>query len=187
MGSSITWFSTYKCVERPVRPVSAGVGISAANFLGQHHISGHKGQNSIRGHKGRNPSGTRCRGFLALESQCRGFLGLGISMSWLFILWKNALESRCRGLFVSVSRCRGFLVLGSRCRGFLALESRCRSFLVLGSRCRGMCVSAASFSFSLWKQKKNTQNYFNYIVEEYFSYPNLCNTYQHNVCITRLE
>ena len=27
----------------------------------------------------------------------------------------------------------------------------------------------------------------NYIVEEYFSYPNLCNTCQHNVCITRLE
>ena len=86
MGSSITWFSTYKCVERPVRPVSAGVGISAANFLGQHHISGHKGQNSIRGHKGRNPSGTRCRGFLALESQCRGFL---------------VLASRCRGFLSS--------------------------------------------------------------------------------------
>ena len=55
---------------------------------------------SIRGHKGQNFTGTRCRGFLVLKSRCRGFLNLGISMSWLFVLWKNALESRCRGLFV---------------------------------------------------------------------------------------
>ena len=39
-------------------------------------------------------------------------------MSWLFILCKNAFESRSRGLVVSVSRCRGFLALESRCRGF---------------------------------------------------------------------
>ena len=30
----------------------------------------------IRGHKGQNSTGTRCRGFLALESRCRGFLVL---------------------------------------------------------------------------------------------------------------
>ena len=28
----------------------------------------------IRGYKGQNSTGTRCRGFLALESRCRGFL-----------------------------------------------------------------------------------------------------------------
>ena len=43
------------------------------------------------------------------------FFSLGISMSWLFVLRKNALELRCRGLFVSVTQCRGFLVLESRC------------------------------------------------------------------------
>ena len=40
----------------------------------------------IRGHKGQNSTGTRCRGFLALESRCRGFL---------------VLESRCRGFLSS--------------------------------------------------------------------------------------
>ena len=54
------------------------------------------------------------------------FFSLGISMSWFFVLWKNTLESRCPGLFVSVSRCHGFMVLESRCRGFLVLESQCR-------------------------------------------------------------
>ena len=77
---------------------------------------------TIRGHKGQNSTGT------------------GISMLWLFVLWKNALESRCRGLFVSVSRCRGFMVLRSRCRGFMVLESRCRGFLVLEYRCRVFLV-----------------------------------------------
>ena len=43
----------------------------------------------IRGHKGRNSAGNL--------------------MSWLFVLWKNALESQYRGLIVSVSRCRSFL------------------------------------------------------------------------------
>ena len=40
----------------------------------------------IRGYKGQNSTGTRCRGFLALESRCRGFL---------------VLESRCRGFLSS--------------------------------------------------------------------------------------
>ena len=40
----------------------------------------------IRGHKGQNSTGTRCRGFLVLESRCRGF---------------SALESRCRGFLSS--------------------------------------------------------------------------------------
>ena len=42
--------------------------------------------NTIRGHKGQNSTGTRCRGFLALESRCRGFL---------------VLESRCRDFLFS--------------------------------------------------------------------------------------
>ena len=45
-----------------------------------------------RGHKGQNSTGTRCRGFLALEPRCRVFL---------------VLESRCRGFLVLESRCRG--------------------------------------------------------------------------------
>ena len=40
----------------------------------------------IRGRKGQNFKGTRCRGFLVLESRCRGFL---------------VLESRCRGFLSS--------------------------------------------------------------------------------------
>ena len=64
---------------------------------------------------------------------------LGILMSWFFVLWKNTLESRCRGLFVSVSWCHGVLVPKYRCRGFLVLEFRYRD----------ICASTASFSFSL--------------------------------------
>ena len=40
----------------------------------------------IRGHKGQNSTGTRCGGFLALESRCRGFL---------------VSESLCRGFLFS--------------------------------------------------------------------------------------
>ena len=49
-----------------------------------------------------------------------------------------------------------------------------------------VCLCSLVFVF-IMKTEKITQNYFNYIVEEYFSYPNLCNTYHHNVCISRLE
>ena len=77
--------------------------------------------------------------FFRLGIAMSWFFSLGIPMLWHFVPWKNVLESRCRGLIVSVSRCRGFL----------ALESRCRGFLVLESRCRGICASTASFSFSL--------------------------------------
>ena len=43
-------------------------------------------QTFIRRYKGQNSTGTRCRGFLVLESRCRGFL---------------VLESRCRGFLSS--------------------------------------------------------------------------------------
>ena len=49
-----------------------------------------------------------------------------------------------------------------------------------------MCLHGLVFVF-IMKIEQITQNYFNYIVEEYFNYPNLCNSYLHNVCITRLE
>ena len=89
----------------------------------------------MREHKGQNSTGTRCRGFLILESWCLGFLVLESRCRGFLFLWKNALESPCCGLFVSVSRCRGFLVLESRCCGFLVLESWCLVFSVLESRC----------------------------------------------------
>ena len=37
------------------------------------------------------------------------------------------------------------------------------------------------------ENKKITHNYVNYVVEKYFSCPNLCNIYLHNVCISKLE
>ena len=93
----------------------------------------------IRGHKGQNSTETRCRGFLVLESRCCGF---------------SVLESRCRGLSSSekmpwnhdvVGQLSPFLV-----SWFFGLGiSMSRGFLVLESRCRGICVSTASFSFSL--------------------------------------
>ena len=65
----------------------------------------------IRGHKGQNSTGTRSPRFLALESRCRGF----------FITWHKGQNSKG-------TRCRGFLALASRCRGFSVLEPRCRGF-----------------------------------------------------------
>ena len=104
------------------------------------------------------------------------FFSLGISMSWLIVLWKNALGSRCRGLFVSVSQCRGFLVLESRCRGFLVLESQCR----------GNVPPRPRFRYH-GENKKTTHNYVNYVVEKYFTCPNLCNIYLHNASLSELE
>ena len=37
------------------------------------------------------------------------------------------------------------------------------------------------------ENKKITHNYVNYVVEKYFSCPNLCNNCLHNVCISKLE
>ena len=37
------------------------------------------------------------------------------------------------------------------------------------------------------ENKKIRHNYVNYVVEKYFSCPNLCNIYSHNVCISELE
>ena len=97
----------------------------------------------IRGHKGQNFTGMSW--LFGLRIRMLWFFSFGILMSWLFVIWKNALKSRCHGLFVSISRCRGVLVP----------ESRCRVFLVLESWCRGICASMASFSLSSWKQKNH--------------------------------
>ena len=40
---------------------------------------------------------------------------------------------------------------------------------------------------SPWSRFRFNANCFNYIVEEYFTYPNLCNSYTHNTRISKLE
>ena len=49
-------------------------------------------------------------GILVLKFWCHGFFSLGISMPSLFVPWKNASESRCRDLVVSISWYHGVLV-----------------------------------------------------------------------------
>ena len=87
-------------------------------------------------------------GFLVLKFWCHGFFSLGISMPSIFVPWKNASESRCRHLVISISRYHGVLVPESRCHGFFILLSRCCGFLVLRSRSH-IYASTASFLFSL--------------------------------------
>ena len=96
------------------------------------------------------------------------FFSLGILMSWLFVLGKNALESRCRGLFVSISRCRDVLVPESRCRGFWSWNLDVVVYV------------PPRFRFRYHREnKKITHNNVNYVVEKYFSCPNLCKS----ICI----
>ena len=98
---------------------------------------------------GQNSAETQCCGFLVLESRCRCFSVLE-PRALHFVLWKNAMESRCHGLVVSaVSRWGGVLVLESQCRAFLVLESWWPGFLDFRSQCRDICASTASFLFSL--------------------------------------
>ena len=75
-----------------------------------------KDQQHIRAHKGQNSTKTQCCGFSSSE--------------------KNALESQCRGLVVSVSRCRGVLVPESQSPCLLVLEFRCRGVFVWSPRSR---------------------------------------------------
>ena len=132
-------------------------------------------------------------------------------MSWLFVLRKNALESRCRGLLVSVTRCRGFLVLEYRCRGFLSFKKTPWNHDVVAYLSPLLDV-VVFWSWNLdvvvfwsWnldvvvyvpprprfryhrENKKTTHNYVNYAIEKYFGCPNLCKIYMHNVCIGELE
>ena len=75
---------------------------------------------------------------------------------------------------------------GTRCRGVIVPESRCRSVLVLDSRCRVYVPPRSCFCYHR-ESKRITHNYFNYVVEKYFNWPNLCNIYLYNVCISELE
>ena len=107
------------------------------------------------------------------------FSSPGISISWLLVLWKNALESRCPDLFVSASRCRGALIPESRWRVFLVLESWCRVFWSWNFDVVVYVPPRPNFRYHR-ENKKITHNYVNYVVEKYFNCPNLCNIYLHN-------
>ena len=168
----------------------------------------------IRGHKGQNSTGTRSPRFLALESRCRGFFITGHK-------GQNSKGTRCRGFLALASRCRGFSVLEPRCRGFLSSEKTTWNHDVVDYFSPFLIVVVLLFPnldvtvFWYWnlgvvvfwslnpdvvvyvpprprfcyhrENKKVTHNCFNYVVEKYFSCPNLCNIYLHNVCISELE
>ena len=96
---------------------------------------------------------------------------------------------------------------GTRCRGFFILESWCRSFLSSEKIPWNHDVVAYLSPFLdvvvFWswnldvvvyvpprprfryhrENRKITHNYV-YVVEKYFSCPNLCNIYLHNICIS---
>ena len=141
---------------------------------------------SIRGYKVQNSEVTWCRGFLVLESRCRGFSVLesgclGFSsfekMPWFSMLWLSCLsflDGWCFSTRTSMSQFFGL--------GFLRL-----CFFGLGiSMSWYMCLHGLVFVFIL-KTEKIRQSSFNYIVEEYFNYPNLCKSCLHKVCICELE
>ena len=102
---------------------------------------------------------------------------LGITMSWLICLRFSM--SWCFSPRLSMSR---------------IFESLCRSFGISMSWFFGlgvpmswyMCLYGLVFVIII-KRKKITHNYVNYVVEKYFSCPNLCNIYLHNVWICELE
>ena len=94
-----------------------------------------------------------------------------------------------------------FLVLESRCHGFLSSEKTPWNHDVVAY----LSLFLDVVFFWSWnldvvvyvpprprfryhrENKKITHNYVNYVVEKYFSCPNLCNIYLHNVCISELE
>ena len=102
---------------------------------------------------------------------------LGITMSWLICLRFSM--SWCFSPRLSMSR---------------IFESLCRSFGISMSWFFGlgvpmswyMCLDGLVFIIIV-KRKKITHNYVNYVVEKYFSCPNLCNIYLPNVWIWELE
>ena len=140
----------------------------------------------IRGHKGQNSTGTRCRGFLALESRCRGFL---------------VLEYWCRGFLSSektpwnhdvvayLSPLLDVAVFWSWNLDVVAFWSWNLDVVVFWSWNLDVVVYVPPrprFRYHR-ENKKITHNYVNYVAEKYFSCLNLCNIYLHNVCISELE
>ena len=112
------------------------------------------------------------------------FFNLGIPMSWLFALWKNALGSRwmpwIECLRFSMPWCFSSRIWMSR---FFCLRiSMSCFFWCLGiSMSWYMCLHCFVFAFMV-KIEKITENCFNYIIEVYFNYPNLC-IYATAICI----
>ena len=151
---------------------------------------------NIKGHKGQNSIGARCCGSLVLDSWCRCFL---------------VLESPCCGFLVLESRCRGFLSSEKTPwnHDAVAYLSPFLDVVVFWSWNLDVVVfwswNLDVVAFWSWnldvvvyvpprprfryhrENKKITHNYVNYVVEKYFSCPNLCNIYLHNVCISELE
>ena len=112
------------------------------------------------------------------------FFNLGIPMSWLFALWKNAFGSRWMSwiecLRFSMHWCFSSRIWMSR---FFCLRiSMSCFFWCLGiSMSWYMCLHCFVFAFMV-KIEKITENCFNYIIEVYFNYPNLC-IYATAICI----
>ena len=153
---------------------------------------------SIRGHKGQNS--TRCRRFLALESQCLGFL---------------VLESRCCDFLSSektpwnhdvvayLSPFLGVMAFSSWNLDVVVFRTWNLDAVVFWSWNLDVVVfwswNLAVVVFSSWnldvvvyvpprprfryhrENKKIAHNYVNYVVEKYFSCPNLCSIYLHDV------
>ena len=100
--------------------------------------------------------------------------GLGILMLWLYVPWKNALESRCCGLFVSISWCCVF-VPKHQCHSFLVVESWCCVFVGLGIQMLWyICLHSLVFIFIV-KTKKSCIIVSIMLLKKCFSCPNLCN------------
>ena len=141
---------------------------------------------SIRAHKGQNSTGTRCHGFLVLESWCRGSL---------------VLESSCRGFLSSGKTLwnHDFVAYLSPFLDVVVFWTPNLDFMVFWSWNLDVVVfwywnpNVVVYvpprpGFRYHRGNKNiTHNYVNYVVEKYFNCPNLCNNYLHNVCISELE
>ena len=100
-----------------------------------------------------NSAGTRCHGFLVLESWCHGFL---VMESWCCgfmssekMPWSHDVAYLSPFLDVVFSSPNISVTV------FWLWNLDVVFFLVLESRCCGIFVSTASFSFSSWKQKNH--------------------------------
>ena len=155
--------------------------LRTSKFQGRRHWGGssirrHKGQNSIRGQKGQNSSGTRCGGFLVLESRCRGFL-FSEKTPWDHNI--VAYFSPFLDVMVFWSWNLDFVVFWSWNLDVVVFWSWNLDVVVYVPPWPRFCYHC--------ENKKNTHNYVNYVFEKYFSCPNLCNIYLHNICISELE
>ena len=133
-------------------------------------------QYSIRGHKGQNSTGTQCRGFLILESRCRGFLVLEFWYRGFLSFEKTPWN---HDIVAYLSPFLDVVVFWSWNLDVVVFWSWNLDVVVY-------VPPRPRFRYHR-ENKKITHNYVNYVVEKYFSCPNLCNIYLHNVCISELE